>query len=127
MSSREIAELTGSRHDNVKISMERMKNSGVIGFTATQEKPSAQGGRPLTVYNVNKRDIDVMCSQLNRPNLDRSECKHRDNVRRTIESLWDLSLVSVTQSEEPTIGGGKPTKIYHGSNSIIVQQISTHI
>ncbi|MBY8138796.1 phage antirepressor KilAC domain-containing protein [Vibrio fluvialis] len=64
MSSREIAELTGSRHDNVKISMERMKNSGVIGFTATQEKPSAQGGRPLTVYNVNKRDSYIVVAQL---------------------------------------------------------------
>ncbi|NAX42669.1 MULTISPECIES: phage antirepressor KilAC domain-containing protein [unclassified Vibrio] len=64
MSSREIAELTGSRHDNVKISMERMKNSGVIGFTAMQENPRAQGGRPLTVYNVNKRDSYIVVAQL---------------------------------------------------------------
>lgn len=30
MSSREIAELTQSRHDNVKRSMERMSSKGVI-------------------------------------------------------------------------------------------------
>jgi phage regulator Rha-like protein len=40
------------------------KKSGVIGFTATQEKPSAQGGRPLTVYNVNKRDSYIVVAQL---------------------------------------------------------------
>lgn len=39
--------------------------------------------------------------------------KRHDNVRRTIESLWDLSLISVTQSEEPALRGGKPTKIYN--------------
>ena len=64
MSSREIAELTGSRHDNVKISMDRMKNSGVISFTVMQENPRAQGGRPLTVYNVNKRDSYIVVAQL---------------------------------------------------------------
>lgn len=53
--------------------------------------------------------------------------KRHDNVRRTIESLWDLSLISVTQSEEPTIGGGKPTKIYHVNEEdsyIIVARLS---
>ncbi|GAD68841.1 Rha family transcriptional regulator [Vibrio proteolyticus] len=53
--------------------------------------------------------------------------KRHDNVRRTIESLWDLSLVSVTQSEEPTIGGGKPTKIYHVNEEdsyIVVARLS---
>lgn len=48
--------------------------------------------------------------------------KRHDNVRRTIESLWELALITVTQSEEPTHGGGKPTKIYHidEDNSYIV-------
>lgn len=32
--------------------------------------------------------------------------KRHDNVRRTIESLWDLSLISVTQFEEPTVAEG---------------------
>lgn len=63
MSSREIAELTGSRHDNVKISMERMRSSGVISFTAMQE-PTLGGGKPTTVYHVDKRDSYVVVAQL---------------------------------------------------------------
>ncbi|MDF4644939.1 phage antirepressor KilAC domain-containing protein [Vibrio parahaemolyticus] len=63
MSSREIAELTGSRHDNVKISMERMRSSGVISFTAMQE-PTVGGGKPATVYHVDKRDSYVVVAQL---------------------------------------------------------------
>lgn len=53
--------------------------------------------------------------------------KRHDNVRRTIESLLDLSLISVTQSEEPTIGGGKPTKIYQVNEEdsyIVVARLS---
>ncbi len=53
--------------------------------------------------------------------------KRHDNVRRTIESLWDLALISVTQSEEPTVGGGKPTKIYHVNEEdsyIVVARLS---
>lgn len=53
--------------------------------------------------------------------------KRHDNVRRTIESLWDLALISVTQSEEPTAGGGKPTKIYHVNEEdsyIVVARLS---
>ncbi len=53
--------------------------------------------------------------------------KRHDNVRRTIESLWDLSLISVTQSEEPTKGGGKPTRIYQVNEEdsyIVVARLS---
>ncbi|HCH4001844.1 TPA: phage regulatory protein/antirepressor Ant [Vibrio parahaemolyticus] len=53
--------------------------------------------------------------------------KRHDNVRRTIESLWDLSLISVTQFEEPTVGGGKPTRVYHVNEEgsyIVVARLS---
>lgn len=62
MSSREIAELVESRHDNVKVTMERLSEKGVITFTAMQEKSS--GGRPGIAYEVNKRDSFVVVAQL---------------------------------------------------------------
>ncbi len=63
MSSREIAELTRSRHDSVKRSMERMSSNGIISFTPLVE-PTVGGGKPATVYHVNKRDSYVVVAQL---------------------------------------------------------------
>ena len=62
MSSRDIAELVGSRHDNVKVAMTSLLNKGLITFTETQEKST--GGRPGTEYLVNKRDSYVVVAQL---------------------------------------------------------------
>lgn len=62
MSSREIAELVESRHDKVKQSMERLAEKGIITFTPVGEKSS--GGRPGSVYCVNKRDSFVVVAQL---------------------------------------------------------------
>ncbi|EGQ8014100.1 DNA-binding protein [Vibrio cholerae] len=63
MSSREIAELTQSRHDNVKRSMERMSSNGIISFTPLEE-PTIGGGKPTTVYHVNKRNSYIVVAQL---------------------------------------------------------------
>lgn len=63
MSSREIAELTQSRHDNVKRSMERMSSKGVISFTPMVE-PTIGGGKPTTIYHVNKRNSYVVVAQI---------------------------------------------------------------
>ena len=64
MSSREIAELVESRHDKVKQSIERLAERGLISFTPMGENPSEQGGRPGTVYLVNKRDSYIVVAQL---------------------------------------------------------------
>ena len=64
MSSREIAELVDSRHDKVKQSIERLAEKGLISFTPAGENPGEQGGRPGTVYLVNKRDSYVVVAQL---------------------------------------------------------------
>lgn len=63
MSSREIAEVVESRHDNVKRTMETLKTRGLISITQTEE-PQARGGKPVTVYHVNKRDSYVVVAQL---------------------------------------------------------------
>jgi phage antirepressor YoqD-like protein len=65
MSSRQIAELLESRHDNVKLSMERLASAGVISFTSSQETShEGAGARPVLVYLVNKRDSYVVVAQM---------------------------------------------------------------
>lgn len=66
MSSREIAELVGSRHDNVRVAIERLAEKGVITLPATQEKATA--GRPSLEYvfsgDQGKRDSIIVVAQL---------------------------------------------------------------
>lgn len=66
MSSREIAELTGKRHDNVKRTIDSLAESGVIASPQIEEKPTA--GRPVVEYvfsgEKGKRDTFVVVAQL---------------------------------------------------------------
>ena len=62
MSSREIAELVESNHSDVKRSMERLAERGLITFEPMAEKST--GGRPAEIYLVNKRDSYVVVAQL---------------------------------------------------------------
>lgn len=65
MSSREIAELVESRHDNVKRSMETLRDKGIISFTQSEETShDGAGARPIAVYMVNKRDSYIIVAQL---------------------------------------------------------------
>jgi phage regulator Rha-like protein len=61
MSSQEISEVVGSRHDSVKRTMETLKDKGLITFTQTVEKGL---GRPVTLYHVNKRSSYIVVAQL---------------------------------------------------------------
>ena len=62
MSSREIADLVESRHDNVKVTIERLVARGVIESPALQEIPTAT--KPVMQYLVGKRDSYVIVAQL---------------------------------------------------------------
>ena len=62
MSSVEIAGLVESRHDNVKIAIERLAERGVIEFPAMQEIKTAT--KPTRAYMVGKRDSYVIVAQL---------------------------------------------------------------
>lgn len=66
MSSREIAELTRKRHDNVKRTIETLAESGVIEFPQIEEIPTAT--KPAAVYlftgSRGKRDAIVVVAQL---------------------------------------------------------------
>jgi phage regulator Rha-like protein len=66
MSSQEIADLVGSRHDSVKRAIERLAAKGVIDIPPLVEKPT--GGRPIEEYSFSgekgKRDSLVVVAQL---------------------------------------------------------------
>lgn len=63
--SREIAELVGSRHDNVRVTIERLAKQGVITLPATQEvSNTGPGPKIITAYMVGKRDSYVIVAQL---------------------------------------------------------------
>jgi phage antirepressor YoqD-like protein len=65
MSSREIAELVESRHDSVKLTIERLAARGVIALPPLVEVPSAgPGPRLVGVYHLGKRDSYVVVAQL---------------------------------------------------------------
>lgn len=63
MSSREIAEVVGSRHDKVKQSIDRLVQRGVI-----QQPPMGEAknhlGQTVSQYLVSKRDSYVVVAQL---------------------------------------------------------------
>jgi len=65
MSSREIAELVESRHDDVKRSIERLAKAGVITLPPMAEvsNPGA-GPKTIMVYQIGKRDSYVIVAQL---------------------------------------------------------------
>lgn len=63
MSSREIAELVGSRHDKVKQSIERLAQRGVIGLPPMGEVRN-HVGQSVAEYRVGKRDSYVIVAQL---------------------------------------------------------------
>lgn len=63
MSSREIAELTGKRHDNVKRTIDTLVGDRVISSPQIEEYP-ASVGRPGKHYLIGKRDSFVVVAQL---------------------------------------------------------------
>lgn len=62
MSTREVADLIGKQHSNIKISAERLAASGVIGTLAPQE--FTHNGNTYTEYRLSKRDSHVIVAQL---------------------------------------------------------------
>ena len=63
MSSADIADLLGVRHDNVRRTIQRLVLRKVIPLPPMEEKP-ATGGRPGSVYMVSKRDSYVVVAQM---------------------------------------------------------------
>jgi phage antirepressor YoqD-like protein len=64
MSSREIADLVGSRHDKVKQSIERLVERGVISQPPMGDGPKSGNGVVTQEYLVCKRDSFIVVAQL---------------------------------------------------------------
>ena len=62
ISSIEISDLLGKRHDSVKRSMERAQASGAVRLTPVVEVNIQ--GQSVTNYVVNKRDSYIVVAQL---------------------------------------------------------------
>jgi phage regulator Rha-like protein len=63
MSSQEIADLVNSRHDDVKRSIRRLADKGVIQLPPTAEVKNHLG-QTVEVYQIGKRDSYVIVAQL---------------------------------------------------------------
>ena len=62
ISSREISELVESRHDNVKRSMETLRDGGLISFTQSQETShDGPGARPDAACGVRVSFCAIGC------------------------------------------------------------------
>ena len=87
MSSREIAELVESRHDNVKRTIERLSEKGVVSFTSSRETShGGAGARSVEVYRVNKRDSFIVVAKVSPQHIG----KVIDAWGRTQQSLDEL-------------------------------------
>lgn len=65
MTSLELAELTGLRHDNVKRTIETLAERGVITLPQSEEVSNdGPGPKTISVYRVGKRDSYVIVAQL---------------------------------------------------------------
>ena len=64
MTSREIAELVESRHDTVKICIERLVAKGVISEPPMTDGNKAANGIVEAVYQIAKRDSYIIVAQL---------------------------------------------------------------
>jgi len=60
MSSREIAELTGKRHDNVKRLMTELANQEVISYPQIEGGNKSANGVTEKLFMVNQRDSYVV-------------------------------------------------------------------
>lgn len=106
MSSREIAELVGSRHDNVRVTIERLAARGVIELPAMQEIPTAT--RPVAVYVFagakGKRDSIVVVAQLS-PEftaalVDRWQALEAQQAPRVPQTLAEALRLAADQAEQ---------------------------
>lgn len=67
MSSREIADLVESRHDDVKRSIDRLVERGVIAQPPMADEPGSDAvgrARPTKIYRLGKRDSYIVVAQL---------------------------------------------------------------
>ena len=110
MSSREIAELTGKRHDNVRADIQKMGEELSLIF---QEKPEHSGGRPVMAYHLGKRECLILISgyslELRARIIDRwQELERQRSLPAVPQSFAQaLRLAAEQKAKLTTLGGAK--------------------
>jgi phage antirepressor YoqD-like protein len=64
MTSKEMADLTEKRHDNVKRTIETLANQGVISYPKIEDGPKAANGVVEKLYRIGKRDSYIIVARL---------------------------------------------------------------
>lgn len=95
MSSKQIADLLGKRHDSLKRSMERLEDQEVITVTPMVE-PIPGGGKPLSIYYVNEEHSYIVVAQ----NCPEFTARLVKEWRRLTEENFELKQTILEMREE---------------------------
>lgn len=123
MSSREIAELTNVRQDNVKRTMITLKEKGLITFTQIEEKGN---GRPLVLFMVNKRDSYVVVAQLS-PEFTARLVDRWQELESKSQPSWvaqlspEATIAIQDLSNQLTVANGEVERLQGVCNTITAQ------
>lgn len=122
MSSREIAAVVKSRHDKVKLSMERLQEKGLIQLTPMGEVN--EGGQTVQVYHVGKRDSYICVAQLS-PEftavlVDRWQ-ELESKLAPRLPSVKELALMVIKAEEEKEVAMLEVDRLQGVCNTITAQ------
>jgi phage regulator Rha-like protein len=88
MSSREIADLAGARHNDVLATIDRLFDKGLLRSSRISRAEST-GGRPIAVYDLVQRDVYLVISG------------YSDDVRARIVDRWEELEAQVSKPTTP--------------------------
>ena len=134
MSSREIASLIGRSHSNIKISAQRLSDSGVIGTLAAQE--FTHNGNKYKEYLFDKRDSLVLvaqnCPEFTAAIVDRwqeLEERHKFTIPQTLPEALRLAadLADQLEAAKPKIAAYDLLADRKGdvSTTVVAKEIGT--
>lgn len=116
MSSREIAELCETRHNQVVETIERLFEKGVLRESRKTTRPYSPegGGRPTQIYDLTKRDTLVIVSgyndELRARIIDRWQELETSNLRPVLD-MRDMSQLQVAALQLIEMNHEKDEKI----------------
>jgi phage regulator Rha-like protein len=96
MSSREIADLVGSRHDKVKQSIERLVERGAISQPPMGDGPKSGNGVVTQEYLVCKRDSFIVVAQLS-PEFTAALVDRWQELEEQVVQPRELSTMDILQ------------------------------
>lgn len=129
VSSREIAEVVGKRHDNVKRTIEYLVKTGAIESPHGEEIPTAT--RPRVECRVNQRDSYVVVAQLSPPFTARlvdrwqelEEQEEQPQVPQTFAEALRLAADTQEKLEEQEKEEARAGSIPHASGRAITMHL----